>query len=114
MLDGSKAKRSPVGVTLVCPSYVRGTGIAESDDLRPAEFLNESEEGLDPSRISAIRNEWRRGFEENGIPPADVARAALEGIRERKLYVFPNPGTAHELKLRASQMIAGKAVYSRE
>ncbi len=83
------ATGSPVGVSVLCPSFVstrildadrnRPPGVPASDDPRRRQYLALARVAL------AI-----------GLEPGEVAAAALDAIRSRRFYVLPNFAEACE------------------
>lgn len=78
--------RSAVGVTLLCPAWVR-TRIHESERNRP--------EGRAPAAASAATRATRdfvAAMTERGKHPDAVAGMVVDAIRERRFYVITHPG----------------------
>ena len=75
-----------VGVSVVCPGWVK-TRIAESDRHKGPEI---------PVRPVTPEMEMMRGLLrgviDSGTEPEEIAQRVLEGIEQRALYIFPNPG----------------------
>jgi NAD(P)-dependent dehydrogenase (short-subunit alcohol dehydrogenase family) len=87
---------SPVGVSVVCPGFVR-TNIAASGRNMPQE-LRERAGRSEGAGLSDV-------VEATGIPPAEVADAVLEAVRTDRLYVLNHPEMARAaLEERRSMM----------
>jgi len=82
-LDGDlRAVGASIGVTAVCPSLVR-TKLFSSDRNRPEGLRDGGETSDDEqARVDAITD---------GIQsPDDIAESMLDGVRNNRLWVFPN------------------------
>jgi NADP-dependent 3-hydroxy acid dehydrogenase YdfG len=90
------AASAPIGVTAVCPSLVR-TKLFSSDRNRP-EDLSDGERSLDEQeRIDAITD---------GIQsPEAVAESMLDGVRNDRLWVFPNRSRLDAVRQRFEHVI---------
>jgi NAD(P)-dependent dehydrogenase (short-subunit alcohol dehydrogenase family) len=94
---------SPVGVSVLCPGWVR-TRIIDSDRLRPeslkaAHPLSEGQQ--------AIR-EMARAQIEAGLPPSAVADRVFEAVRDRRFYVFPHPEMLAAVRDRMETILEGR------
>jgi NAD(P)-dependent dehydrogenase (short-subunit alcohol dehydrogenase family) len=94
---------SPVGVSVLCPGWVR-TRIIDGDRLRPeslktAHPLSEGQQ--------AIR-EMARAQIEAGLPPSAVAERVFEAVRDRRFYVFPHPEMLAAVRDRMETILAGR------
>lgn len=83
---------SPVGVTVVCPGWVR-TRIRDHDRSRPAyrEFSG------DDGEIGPLMREVANQFIAGGVEAGDVARLVLDAIRTRRFLVVTNDDMPVEL-----------------
>jgi NAD(P)-dependent dehydrogenase (short-subunit alcohol dehydrogenase family) len=79
-----------VGVSVLCPGWVK-TRIHESDRLAgpgiPARPETEERQQM---------RELLQGLIGGGTNPDEIAQRVLEGIEQRALYIFPNPGNLFE------------------
>src|SRR5205823_4580509 len=73
---------SPVGVSVVCPGFVR-TRIAEADRNRPS--------GPGQTEIGSAGFEFLKQLVDQGIPPEDVARRVVDAIRTNSFWVLTHP-----------------------
>lgn len=92
-----RAAGAPIGVTAVCPSLVR-TKLFSSDRNRPDELSDGMPSSLaEQERIDAIGD---------GIQsPEVVAEAMLEGVRNDRLWVFPNRSRLGAIRERFERVI---------
>ena len=87
MSEGLAAQLKPlgIGVTVVCPGYVR-TRIAESARNRHAHFGPNPP--LDPESPAGVLAARSAELAQSGLDPAHVAALTLAAIKEDELYVF--------------------------
>jgi NAD(P)-dependent dehydrogenase (short-subunit alcohol dehydrogenase family) len=105
MSEGLAAQLKPhgIGVTVVCPSYVR-TRIGESGRNRLERYGQA--QPLDPaSPAAAIVAEISRQLAA-GLDPAAVAARVLAAIGEDELYVFTHPNMREEVEPRFAAILA--------
>ena len=97
-LDGDlRAAGAPIGVTAVCPSLVR-TKLFSSDRNRPG--------GLSGGVPSSLAEQERVDAITEGIQSPDVVAAAmLEGVRNDRLWVFPNRARIDAIRERLERVI---------
>ncbi len=99
-------ERSKIGVSVLCPGWV-STRIMESDRNRPSELQNKPlEESRSREQIS--RAAELRDMARNGTPPADIASAVFESIREDRFYILPHPETNPLIELRMDDILKGR------
>lgn len=91
-----------VGVTVVCPAFVP-THIAQSERYRPAELAatNSNSEAV----LSAQAN-LEKAVQAGRLTADDVAQAAIRGVRERALYVFPHGKIRRGIEERMAEVYA--------
>lgn len=92
-----------IGVTALCPSYVR-TRISESGRNRAERYgLTQTPDPSSPAGALAARSAELARL---GLDPADVAARTLTAIREDELYVFTHPDMRAEVKERFATIVA--------
>lgn len=96
-----KAAGAPIGVSVLCPGFVR-TRIAEAARNRPPE-LSETASGSTP-----VDEETARRILETGMDPGEVAEVAVRGIKEGRFYIYTHPWTAALLDMRRRSLEAGR------
>ncbi|MFN8632363.1 MAG: SDR family NAD(P)-dependent oxidoreductase [Chloroflexota bacterium] len=90
---------SRIGVSVLCPGPV-STKIMEAGRNRPGRLENDA-----AAEISGHRPEGTRYIERltalvvGGVPPAEMAEAVLQAIREKRFYILPH--TEYDAMLRA-------------
>jgi NAD(P)-dependent dehydrogenase (short-subunit alcohol dehydrogenase family) len=89
---------APVGVSVVCPSWVR-TNIATSVRNRPGAELDD--EG------TAALKEIVEHFLTTGIEPHDVARQVVEAVRSGTFWVLTHPETPDAVRARTASILDG-------
>ena len=93
-----KVKTSRIGVSVLCPSFVR-TAIAESERNRPAALHNRqpaSNHGSEPLRQAMARAR---------ITADDIARVTLDAVQGSRFYVLPHPKVRDEVRARMEAII---------
>jgi NAD(P)-dependent dehydrogenase (short-subunit alcohol dehydrogenase family) len=93
---------SKLRVTALCPGWVK-TGIGRSDRVRP-ENLTVAERIEDEMASVGVVD----GLVERGMDPAEVALAAVEGIREERFLVFTHAGYAEGLREQTEALLSGR------
>ena len=88
---------APIGVTAVCPSLVR-TKLFSSDRNRPDSLSDGGQRSFEEQeRIDAITD---------GIQsPEAIAEAMIDGVRNDRLWVFPNRSRVDAIRQRIEQVI---------
>lgn len=82
-----KAVGSPVGVSVLCPGWVRTNILDSSERNRPA--------GVPETPDSELGRRLRRGVQrvlDAGASPAEVAGKVVTAIKEERFYVLPQDG----------------------
>jgi NAD(P)-dependent dehydrogenase (short-subunit alcohol dehydrogenase family) len=92
---------SRLRVTALCPGWVK-TGIGRSDRVRP-ENLTVAERAEDEVATAGVVDDLVEG----GMDPAEVALAAVKGIREERFLVFTHAGYEEGLREQTEALIAG-------
>jgi NAD(P)-dependent dehydrogenase (short-subunit alcohol dehydrogenase family) len=99
------ATGSKVGVSVLCPSWVK-TGIFESDRNRPPALANPETE-----RAAQRREEQRQLGTEilaTGISASEVADRVFEAIVEERLYIVTHAETAPAVQYRMTNILEGR------
>lgn len=100
------AQEAPhVGVSVLCPSY---TATAIDNDQRSAPADVERRTEVDPE-FAAIR---QAVYSANaaGQTPAQVADFMVEGVRARKLHIFPQPDWLARIEERTANIVNGEPI----
>jgi NAD(P)-dependent dehydrogenase (short-subunit alcohol dehydrogenase family) len=98
-LDGS-----PVGVSVLCPSWVR-TRMLDNGRNRPAHFGGPI--ALDMDGGNAERNRRYAQALESGLDPTYVAQLVCDAIVARRLYVFTHADRRSDVERRFDLMMDG-------
>jgi NAD(P)-dependent dehydrogenase (short-subunit alcohol dehydrogenase family) len=88
-----------IGVSVLCPGLVNSK-IHSSEDLRP-ETLRESGMNRDISFLEGLKR-----VHTFGMSGREVAEKTLEGIREKRLYIFPHPDHKDEVRAAFEEIMA--------
>ncbi|MFP3901841.1 MAG: SDR family NAD(P)-dependent oxidoreductase [Acidimicrobiia bacterium] len=81
---------APVGVSVLCPEWVR-TNIAEAHRNRPDDVApNEDED--DPAASGPVR-ELVQGLIAGGLDPDDVAAMVVDAVRSGRFWILTHPTT---------------------
>ena len=95
------AEGSPVGVSVLCPGYVR-TNIFTSQRNRPAELRNERKKSAARTANQQIATE----LQQVGIEPAAVAAQVLDAVRHDRFWIFTHPEYLANIAERAASIQA--------
>lgn len=93
-------RNARVGVSVLCPGMVR-TNIGETERHRPAELRNPPVT-LSPEMQAGLA--VFRAALEAGMPPAQVADAVFESIREQRFYIVTHPDWMEAVRLRTDAL----------
>jgi NAD(P)-dependent dehydrogenase (short-subunit alcohol dehydrogenase family) len=101
-----EAEGSHVGVSLLCPSWVR-TNLSTSDRNRPERFsyVLETEQMAQVAEYKARRAQQRATI---AIDPASVADDVCEAVKANRFYVLTHPESAATFEARARRIVAGE------
>jgi NAD(P)-dependent dehydrogenase (short-subunit alcohol dehydrogenase family) len=100
-----EAEGSRVGVSVLCPSWVR-TNISTSDRNRPEPFSYElSSDQMEQAKIYKARR--REQLATLALDPAAVADQVCEAVRRNRFYVLTHPESAAVFAERAARIVAG-------
>jgi len=91
-----------VHCSVLCPSYVQ-TNIGESDRNRPQSLVNATP--LTTSQ-SVTRQSVLISLAAGDVTAQQVSQVTFDGIRERKLYIYPSPQSLSRVKMRMEDIIA--------
>ncbi len=98
-------KKANIGTSVVCPGPVT-TNIAETEQLRPAEFQVESPFRESSSSHGALPPSTGKGF---WLDPLDVGRMTVHAILNDTLYVITHPAFIESVKARHAAIEAAMA-----
>jgi NAD(P)-dependent dehydrogenase (short-subunit alcohol dehydrogenase family) len=93
-------RKAPIGVSVLCPGLVR-TRILEAERHRPAELRNEPVE-LTPEQQMGLAA--FKAALDAGMPPAQVADAVFEAIRNDRFYIVTHPEWMEVVQLRTDKL----------
>lgn len=95
-----------IGVSVLCPAVVN-TRIGESERNRPDTFRNED---ADPAATEQMQNMEKafRALLATGLPPAEVAAAVVEAVRDGRFYIITHEITKERVRVRMDDMLAGR------
>jgi NAD(P)-dependent dehydrogenase (short-subunit alcohol dehydrogenase family) len=98
---------APVKVSVLCPNMVR-TNLMTSARNRPRALTNPEE--ASPVRPGAQRldESLRKGFEDTGILPGQVADHVVAAIRADTFYILTHPVTKEEVRVRMERILEGR------
>ena len=88
-----------IGVSVLCPGLVKSF-IYDSNSIRPASLPGETTEE------ERAFLEMLPRMHDVGMEPREVAEAALQGVRENRLYIFPHPEFKDEVREICEEMVA--------
>ena len=93
----------PVGVSVLCPSFVRSR-LIEAERNRPEKYKNPRVEEALSSREQELI-EWFKKQNQNAMPPSRFAEMVFDGIRANRFYIFSDPGRMEDIKRRMDDII---------
>ncbi len=96
---------SNVRVSVLCPAVVN-TRIGESGRNRPADLLNKADDG-NPAQMQAMEQAFR-ALLATGLPPAAVAEAVVDAIRNERFYIITHEETRARVRARMEDMVEGR------
>ena len=98
------AEGSRVGVSVVCPSWVR-TNISTADRNRPERFAY----ALDTDQMAQVATYKARRREQRAFAadPSDIADQVCEAVRTNRFYILTHPASLDVFEARAGRIIAG-------
>ena len=94
-----------VGVSVLCPAVVN-TRIGESERNRPQVLANAGE-AANPAQMAAMEQAFRAALAA-GLPPAEVAAAVLDAIREERFYILTHEETKTRMRAKLEDIIEGR------
>ena len=100
------AEGSGVGVSVLCPSWVR-TNITTSDRNRPERFAYTLESGrvADAAEYKARR---RQQLATIALEPATIAEQVCDAVETNRFYVITHPESVPAFTERAHRIVAGE------
>lgn len=93
--------KSRLAVSVLAPAFVN-TGIADSARHRPAELA-----ATNPL-AAPFEARVRKAIEAGRLTAADIARLALEGVREGRFYILTHPAILPAIDTRAREILGGR------
>jgi NAD(P)-dependent dehydrogenase (short-subunit alcohol dehydrogenase family) len=78
---------APIKASVLCPYFVP-TGIAHSDEHRPAEVRHDTAQTPSQQAAQAL---LEQAVASGRLTPADVARITFDGIRRGDFYIYTHP-----------------------
>ncbi|QAU34388.1 SDR family NAD(P)-dependent oxidoreductase [Janthinobacterium sp. 17J80-10] len=99
-----QAANLPVGVSVLCPGFVR-TQIMASMRNRPQALANPPANTL-PTPQQIDMHERFKAAIENGMDPAEVAEQTFSAIREKRFYVMTHPEHRPQIAARMENILA--------
>jgi NAD(P)-dependent dehydrogenase (short-subunit alcohol dehydrogenase family) len=99
-----KRKKSPIGVSVLCPAFV-STRFFESERNRPADLRNPSEERRPREKASLVTQ-----FDKISptISPEQNADIVFKAIRDDTFYIFTDPLVQELFRQRAENILKGR------
>jgi NAD(P)-dependent dehydrogenase (short-subunit alcohol dehydrogenase family) len=97
-----KVAGSPVGVSVLCPGFVR-TGIADSDRNRPEWAPGSEASGGDPVALQMVRQ-----LVAAGSPPEEIAEHVVDAIIADRFYIVTHPEALASVQTRMCDLLEGR------
>ena len=94
-------RKSLVKVSVLCPGLTR-TNIANAERNRPAALRN------DPVAMTPEMQAGLAAFKAAiaaSMPPAEVADAVFDGVRQERFYILPQPAWTEAIHLRTDKLL---------
>ena len=103
-----------IGVSVLCPGPVR-TQIMEAGRNRPGRLENDAALEAAGQRTEAMAYFDRLAeIVHRGTPPAEIAEAVLQGIREERLYILPHPEYDEPIRERMERILERRSPPARQ
>jgi NAD(P)-dependent dehydrogenase (short-subunit alcohol dehydrogenase family) len=98
------AERSNVGVSVLCPSWVR-TSISSADRNRPERFAY----ALDTDQMAQVAayKARRRQLTAVAADPGDIADQVCKAVKANRFYILTHPASLGVFETRARRIVAG-------
>lgn len=101
LLHELDAKQAPIGVSVLCPSFV-STGIAESERSRPFDLRH-------PGSPRTLRDEtMERAMRQAPLSADQVAEITLQAVARGDFYILPHEDVRKGLARRVAAILEGK------
>jgi NAD(P)-dependent dehydrogenase (short-subunit alcohol dehydrogenase family) len=97
------AREANVGCSVLCPIFVK-TRILQANRNRPASLVDD--EAPRAGDVAAPRPRRLAGQIENGQPPAEIADAVFDGIRQEQFYIWPGDTVDDIVRARFDHILA--------
>lgn len=98
-----KQKNAQIGVSVLCPSFVRSR-LVEAERNRPTALRNPpGERKLSPQEQAQIQ--WFREQNEKGMPSEQFADLVFEGMKQNTFYIFSHPESMEGIRRRMEDII---------
>lgn len=101
-----KMEGSQIGVSVLCPAVVN-TRIGESERNRPDAFRNEDLDAATSERMQNMEKAFR-ALLATGLPPAEVAGAVVDAVRNGTFYIITHDITKERVRVRMDDMLSGR------
>jgi short-subunit dehydrogenase len=98
---------APVKVSVLCPNMVR-TNLMTSTRNRPLALTNPEEASPARPEVQRLDAGLRKGFEDTGISPAQVADHVVAAIRADTFYILTHPVTKEHVRVRMENILEGR------
>jgi NAD(P)-dependent dehydrogenase (short-subunit alcohol dehydrogenase family) len=98
---------TPVKVSVLCPQMVR-TNLMTSARNRPLALTNSEEASSPRAGAQELDEVLRKGFEETGITPVQVADHVVAAIRADTFYILTHPTTKEHVRVRMEGIMEGR------
>jgi NAD(P)-dependent dehydrogenase (short-subunit alcohol dehydrogenase family) len=95
---------APVKVSVLCPNMVR-TNLMTSARNRPLALMNSEEASPPRAGAHKLDEALRKGFEETGIAPVQVADDVVAAIRADKFYILTHQDVKEEVRDRLDRIL---------
>jgi NAD(P)-dependent dehydrogenase (short-subunit alcohol dehydrogenase family) len=96
-----------IKVSVLCPNMVR-TNLMTSARNRPRALTNPEEASPARAEVQEVDEALREGFEDTGIPPAQVADHVVAAIRADTFYILTHPVTKEHVRARMERILEGR------
>lgn len=96
-----------IGVSVLCPAVVN-TRIGESERNRPETMRNTGELGDVGEKMKNMEKVFRAVLANTGMPPADVAAAVVDAIRNDRFYIITHEETRARVRTRMEDILEGR------
>jgi NAD(P)-dependent dehydrogenase (short-subunit alcohol dehydrogenase family) len=94
---------SRIHVSVLCPGMI-ATNILNAERNRPSDLKNKLDQAQ-AAQQAEQRAQLVRRFQEEGMPPSEVAEMVVDAIRNERFYILTHPGVKENVRKRMEDIL---------